>query len=823
VKKLYAIAVGLVGVGLWLLHWEPSAPPPLPDLEPAAEAPASPAAPAPAPRSPRAPVGDGARPAATIEDEPVVATTPGILLAGRILDPAGSPAAACMITALAAGGGKTAVAARSDAAGAFRFRLAPGGYRVDAHDGVRALERPIEVLVPDGAPVPEVQLRLATGRAVSGVVRDSQGRPLGEALVLLDPIPRKKDGVPDPIGPRRATTDAAGRYAFAGLRAGVMVQLRAERAGFFPSEARRGVIGVGDPGGDIVLRPCASLSGLVLGPDERPLPGAIVSAAGTGDVVVDAQGSFRLDRLRGGTGRAVEVLGRSADRRHLGRSEVFLAEGEARTDHRLILQRSAMIRGRILDPQGRGVAGARVSAPKGTPPERTAQELLAFRSSMVAAPNVRLDLGGDRAMLNTRLLEAAMQDQLQLAHRSMVVAQQAQDGPVDTDAEGRFEIVGLWPGRYRLQAEAEGFLAADPPPQVDFAQLGEEALRDVVLHRGAVVTGVVRGEEGPLKGAHVFALQGANYRADVTTDDQGAYRVIGLPPGAYEMFSRTENYGLLDQKDGFRFEIDQEYPGVDFVLLPGGRVRGRVLDSSGAPVAKAAVSVRSRREGQVSRDAPTGEDGAYEVENLYDGEYAITVVAEGWLPYDPVPLAVRRGDRLAHDVVLRRAGLLAGTVVGPNGQPVAGALVVLRQGDVRETTSTDPDGRFELTGLRPGVHEMYCRSDDYTLNARGEMTFDSEERREGLVIRVHPALTARGRVLGPDGRPRGGRKVLAVSRTNEQVRREGLTGIDGAFLVPNLYEGRYRFFLEGQEEAAGADAEVERGRGPPQLLLHARE
>jgi protocatechuate 3,4-dioxygenase beta subunit len=748
---------------------------------------------------------------------------PGIRVTGRLLDPDGRPAAGCTITALEAGAGKKPSSARSDASGAFQLRLTPGAFRFDAHDGTRVLERPVEIVVPDGAPAPDVQLRLAAGRAVSGTVRDTQGRPIAAALVFLDPVPRKKDNVPDPIGPRRAVSDAAGRYAFAGLRAGVFAQLRAEGVGFFPSEPRRGVVGGGnDPSGDLVLRPCATLSGIVVGPDEKPLAGAIVGAHQVGETTADAQGAFRLDRLPGGGGRGVQVLGRSADRRHIGKDEVFLSEGEAREGYRLVLQRSAAIRGRVLDPQGRGVAGARMTTLKEITPERAAQEeFVTFRGNL-GAPPLQLNLP-DLSARNARLIEAAMQAELQMVHRRRAADQQAQEGPAETDGEGRFEIFGLWPGKYHLQADAEGFLPPDPAIQVDLAQLGEEAFREIVLHRGAVVTGVVRGADGPLKGAHVFALQGAAYRADVTTDEEGAYRATGLPAGDYELFSRTEAYELLDQKSGLRFEIDQEYRGVDFLLLPGGRVQGRVLDSSGAPVAKASVTVQSTREGQVKRDAPTGDDGAYEVENLYDGEYAVIVVADGWLPYGPAPIPVRRGDRLSHDVQLRRAGFVTGRVVGPNGQPVAGALFVLRQGDLRETTNTDPEGRFELTGLRPGVHEMYCRSDDYTLNSRGEVTLEPEERREGLVIRIDPALVARGRVLGPDGRGRSGRKVIAVSRTNEQVRREGVTGGDGTFTVPNLYEGRYRFFLEGQEDAGGADAVVERGRAPPQLLLNARE
>lgn len=84
------------------------------------------------------------------------------------------------------------------------------------------------------------EVKLDLGRKVFGVILDPRGRPATNAMVsLADPLPNAR------IGPRYATTDARGRFAFYGLPTGA-VRVEAIRSGGAHTESARGLAQPGE-------------------------------------------------------------------------------------------------------------------------------------------------------------------------------------------------------------------------------------------------------------------------------------------------------------------------------------------------------------------------------------------------------------------------------------------------------------------------------------------------------------------------------------------------------------------------------------------------
>ncbi len=125
---------------------------------------------------------------------------------------------------------------------------------------------------------------------------------------------------------------------------------------------------------------------------------------------------------------------------------------------------------------------------------------------------------------------------------------------VVTDDEGRFAFPDLPPGRYSLVAEKAGYVKTyygskrpGRPPGTPVAMLVGQPAPIVAIRvlRGAVIAGTVRDQfGGPVASSQVtvkqpIVINGQRRMIDVpnllvpnaTTDDQGRYRIYGLPPG----------------------------------------------------------------------------------------------------------------------------------------------------------------------------------------------------------------------------------------------------------------------------------------------------
>ncbi|MBL8899961.1 MAG: carboxypeptidase regulatory-like domain-containing protein [Planctomycetes bacterium] len=721
----------------------------------------------------------------------------------------------------------------ADAEGRFVLEELPEGeLLLDAHDGQRTLAAPLTRGEIESAPPSGLRLALVVGHFVEGLVRDSAGLPLAGVEVSCRAA-AWEDGRIDPLAQRTTVTDAVGAYRISGLRFGARYQLGFAREHYFSAaepdllEVRR------DEKLDHVLTEHATLAGTVQ-EGGVPLAEVEVELRGFGVEKSDASGRFRF-RPRLEANRTLELFARSADRRFFGYLGVELDVAAKREDIALRLERACVVRGRVVDETGRGVGGAMVALQW---EERTNEHL---ENRGIAWGNAkggsgRVFLGDFARVLQSRVGQSAS-FRVQLSSPVITLGRPAQepstsvityeapavslsmdsDGKLvdflsglsfvddgsggaagifearrtaEADAEGRYEFLGVWPGRYRVSASHPEHLAGEDR-ECAMAP-GDEREVDLVLPRGAKVAGTVFDLEGrPAENATVIAVRAGDEQQRTQTDASGRFAMVGLSPGELDLVANAEEGGNAALR-GLSLANGSDIGELVLRLGAGAGLFGRIVDGMGAPIAGATVTLSSKLASSSQHQVESGADGSYRIERALHGEHTLHVQAAGYLPFELDGLLL--DGMLRRDVTLERGATLSGTIYGPDGAPLAGAPIFLFHGDAEDTSLADDAGRFRFEGLRPGTLQVYVRAEDYSGSARASRELALGENIEGFDLRLRPSGVVRGIVRDAAGKPVAGVEVNGVTEPGGKGRREATTGSDGRFEMRRLYPDHYRIY-----------------------------
>lgn len=341
-----------------------------------------------------------------------------------------------------------------------------------------------------------------------------------------------------------------------------------------------------------------------------------------------------------------------------------------------------------------------------------------------------------------------------------------------TDDSGAFEFRDVPAGRYSLVAKRPGYLpayyanTAHTRLPLLFPLLPGENLRGVVirLRPAGVISGSVRFTDAePAVGVPVELYREYFYRgrhgfekaATAFTDDRGAYRVYGLPPGNYYLAAA--------------------YSPPD----PGAGVREQVkLDANGLPLPE---------------------------ENFVTTYYPSTPRL-----LEAVRLRLRPGSELDNITVFlakERTVRVRGRILsGVTGRVVSGANLRLRQPapagdtmvDVPAAIRMEAAGGFEILGLSPGFYLLVADSLEggERLTGRRPLTvagqaLDNVE----LILRPQPRLTGTVRMEGDGAVDLSKLRVSLEPHSDTTPVSTAPVREDGSFSVPFVPGETYDVFV----------------------------
>ncbi|MEM7349637.1 MAG: carboxypeptidase-like regulatory domain-containing protein, partial [Acidobacteriota bacterium] len=467
--------------------------------------------------------------------------------------------------------------------------------------------------------------------------------------------------------------------------------------------------------------------------------GAMVSPRPQDQTSSDIEGHFALTDLRPDQPVRLRVQAQ-------GFGTVSLSTVRPPTDEpiEIVLLPSGSIAGRVVDPSGRPVEQAHLSARPEHPIATSASSASASSASATS------------------------------------------------DAEGRFRLPELEPRPQRIEVSARSYqsqILRSIEPSVD----GEPRF-EIVLEPGAAVEGRITWEDDrPVVEASVsvrplgvppFGLPDAPSRSDT----EGRFRVDGVALGSALIAVHLAGRERLQRQ----VEIEPGTNTVDLRLERGFEVSGRVLDAEGNPATGAALWLQqSRYLARIYRRQPQAvstSDGSFKVPDITVGAYRLTAEKEGFYPASSELFEVA-GDVAGVELTLRRGAVLQGEILNLDFDQLA-ALAISVNGEAGARRGRiDFAGSYKVDNLSPGswrIRAQVAGAGRAALIRTVEIPEGATEVRQDLDFRT--GFTLSGGVVD-NGEPLVEAHVAALSTRGIG---ETTTDFAGRFRIDHLEAGSYQ-------------------------------
>jgi large repetitive protein len=633
----------------------------------------------------------------------------------------------------------------SSANGEFTITGMPSGRQMLMAEAAGYTPARQEVTLSGDRKTEEVVLELTRGAVISGSVLGPDGSPVSGAKIFTEEnafiLAKRSQSV--------ATTDAQGKFSVTGIDGGKTLRIVAQSPNFPEVTSDEITTKAGEDVKDVTLRfePGGEIAGTVHDPDGKPVAGATISVKETptevapdtnpdptanpndtpvlanprhaipgrqlGTASTDSDGQYRITGLNSG----MKVVEAKADGFLPGRHDGVRVDAGKKTENvDFTMDRGKTIAGRVLDSAGSPVQGVRVSG-----------------SSPGAASGM------------------------------------ASYGTTTSDAEGKYKIEKLQPGKFMLTAAKQGY-TADRKRDVES---GAENV-DFTLKKNGSISGMVvfPSASGP-RNFTITARSAADpsnpddpprAKSRSYTAEDGKFKLDDVPGGVYSVQVVSKNFAPASV-DNVVVNEGQETSGITITVREGGTIDGFVQDRSGTGIARASVSAQPTFEvdptsplGQSGPSVVTDKTGYYKLSGLTEGQYEIFATASKYTTAPSQQAIAAEGKTARANFTLAPGASLTVIVQDASGSPIGGAKVDLvdekgkatyppriefairryqknpkvLQSFMEKFNLTDPNGRVPFENIPEGTYKIAVSKDGST--ASGTVKLGDDEAKEERIV-----------------------------------------------------------------------------------------
>jgi hypothetical protein len=395
-----------------------------------------------------------------------------------------------------------------------------------------------------------------------------------------------------------------------------------------------------------------------------------------------------------------------------------------------------------------------------------------------------------------------------------------------TDSNGRYAIRDIAPGRYSLSVERPGFLptayGAHGPnrPGKSLVLAAGEARKDVdfLLEPPAVITGHVYDQDGEILSVPVQlfrevwrnGMRRLDAAGGANADDEGEYRLYGLPPGNYVVASAQTPVRPASPVPTHEVYPTTFYPGTEDAtaasvlrLAAGGEARNIDLhvrktvsiSVSGTIVTAAGLDpamrlTLARRDGVPGQQAQMmyPQPGEFSARGVTPGSYILTARTDK--EYARQQIDVGTVDVAGIEVRLAPLLTLAGTVTLDGAAPPEIIWMSAERGEPPAIARPDAKGALMWKGLTPGkwTQDFNPKPAGFYLKSPAGIEIGPDGHEPVQVVLSSQGAQVSGKV------PVEGSTVLLIPDGEKPVRvlKFAVANADGNYVIDSIPPGKYR-------------------------------
>jgi len=383
-----------------------------------------------------------------------------------------------------------------------------------------------------------------------------------------------------------------------------------------------------------------------------------------------------------------------------------------------------------------------------------------------------------------------------------------------SSAQGEFRFTRLMPGRVVVVARtAHGHGRSSGSLLIGLGQHVEGMVIKLFPARQITGTVVIATTRATCAKAGVTLRDQDNNRWARLRRTDDALVADGVLPGTYTPTVWCNGFQSRDTYEPV-VVADKNLTGLEWEVVPGATIRGKVITNTGEPVENALIwSIEGRRAGIHARSQ---HDGSYELAGVGAGYYVLAVKSDrGIAAPDGYDVMVGSGAVVDRDLVVDNGGTIKGTIVDSEGKPIAHEDIAITSGSLPSLhANSDEAGAFTVRAVRPGdYHVETAQSWSDSLRTRGTDQI-VQHRKPTVVVRANQTSvtrlvagakrgTIKGSVIDANGKPiadafvvavheskaAGASRELATRLVSDQ--RPVVTATDGTFVLTNLSAGQH--------------------------------